>query len=285
MVVHLEGWADGNQAVFNTHKEKILALADIFEKHNAKISFESKEFTEGVIKWNDTVLEDLQNRGHSIGVHADVGGDSNLDYTYDDMVAELKDKKEKLESTGVSVHEVSGICSQNIDWVGAAAEAGYEFTSGLVAYCAMSLPVEERPEEHRFCSGPVECHDPYPTELQNRLSPWQANSAVNWIQNDPDGKLGIVPAGGGLYYMDGKDNEIFTEADISAAINELELAIDMSEAGKVNTYHWTISFGQSPDLEKIDEFLSRVDEYVVEGKVEWKTLPEMYDAYLEQESK
>jgi hypothetical protein len=39
-----------------------------------------------------------------------------------------------------------------------AADAGYLFTTGLVAYAVMSMPPESRPAEYRNCPSPAACH-------------------------------------------------------------------------------------------------------------------------------
>ncbi len=37
--------------------------------------------TEGVLPWEDNVRLEMQQRGHGVGVHTDIGGQSNYDCT------------------------------------------------------------------------------------------------------------------------------------------------------------------------------------------------------------
>ena len=75
VMVHLEGWADGeNQKSFTEHVKLIREYAVLFEKYGAKFTWESKKVTDGILKWGDNVLLEMQQRGHAIGLHADLGG-------------------------------------------------------------------------------------------------------------------------------------------------------------------------------------------------------------------
>ena len=52
-------------------------MRTLFEKYGAKLTLESKEMTDGAIQWNDNVLLEMQERGHAVGIHADVGGNAS----------------------------------------------------------------------------------------------------------------------------------------------------------------------------------------------------------------
>ncbi|NPV87792.1 MAG: hypothetical protein HPY45_17470 [Anaerolineae bacterium] len=276
IMVHLEGWNDGEeQERFERHAEKMRAYASLFERYGAKLTWESKEVTEGIIRWGDNVLLEMEQRGHGVGVHADVGGQAS--YNCKNFAADLRAKKEQLESLGVTVRHVSGIVS-HCDWVTAAAEAGYLFTTGQVAYAVMSMPPDQRPPEYRNCPSPSACHDIFPPELADRLHPWRMNSGSDWLNDAPNGRLVMLPASGGLAYMG--QNEEFTQADVDAAIAELEQAIALAQPGRVNTYYLGWSLGKALDENLLENWLERIQRYVAEGSVQWKTLPEMYDAYI-----
>ncbi|MHC1784968.1 MAG: hypothetical protein AB9891_19820 [Anaerolineaceae bacterium] len=79
IMVHLEGWEDDvNQQRFALHAKVVREYADLFEKYGGKLTLESKELTEGIHRWGDNVLLEMEQRGHGIGVHADLGGDEKL---------------------------------------------------------------------------------------------------------------------------------------------------------------------------------------------------------------
>jgi len=239
IMVHLEGWNDGqDQARFQEHARLMREYATLFEKYGAKLTWESKEVTEGILRWGDNVLLEMEQRGHGVGVHADIGG--QRDYDCRRFAADLRAEKEQLESLGVTVRHVSGIVS-HCDWVTAAADAGYLFTTGQVAYAVMSMPPESRPAEYRNCPSPAVCYDVFPAELQARLHPWRMNSGLDWLTPSPNGRLVLIPASGELSYMEenatgqtsdkGKD---LTQADIDYFIQELEQAIALAQPGQWN---------------------------------------------------
>jgi len=287
-MVHLEGWDDaGNQAQFERHVQLIREYASLFEKYGAKLTWESKEVTDGILRWGDNVLREMEQRRHGVGVHADIGGQENYDCRR--FVADLRAEKEQLESLGVAVRHVSGIVS-HCDWVTAATEAGYLFTTGQVAYGVMSLPAQLRPPQYRDCPNPVACHDTFPPNLADRLHPWRMHSGADWLTHDPSGRLVLLPASGGLTHMEedatgqtpGKGEDL-TLADIDYFIQEMEQAIALAEPDKVNIYYNSWSLGKALDANMLEEWLKRIAPYVQSGQVQWKTLPEMYDAYVRWE--
>ncbi len=301
MMVHLEGWDNEatNQEQFESHAETVRLFADYFEEYDAVATFEArKQFLEGCENWNDNVMREMYQRGHGIGIHADLGGQGNLDEDYYDfMVKNLISSKEKLESlTNIEVKHVSGICS-NLDWVTAAIEAGYEFTTGNVAYCVMSLPEEDRPEEFRYCEGAGACHDTFPTDMEDRLHPWRMESGENWLDHSDDGDLVMLSSDSVFYSLydesigeleAGADSD-FNQNDVDEFFNKLDQALELKDPTQVNILYFSWSIGNKAKIEDnkelFDEFFTRLQPYIDSGEVEWKTLPEMYDIYLEWEKK
>ena len=288
IMVHLEGWNDGqDKEKFIQHAALLREYADLFEKYGARLTLESKEFTEGCINWGDNVLLEMEQRGHGIGVHADVGGEKN--YNCNLFADELKAKKELLESLGVTVRHVSGIVS-SCDWVTAAADAGYKFTTGTVAYGVSSMPIEKRPDPYKNCPGPGACHQPFPPELEDRLHPWRMHNGLDWVTPDPNGRLVILPSGGGLNCLAEESTSSashtqcqFTQEDINIFIQQLEEAISYSSPDEINIFYVGWSFGTPLDKGILEMWLQSIQPYVKSGQVEWKTLPEMYDAYVQWE--
>jgi hypothetical protein len=286
VMVHLEGWGDdNNRARFEEHAGLVREYATLFEKHGAKLTWESKELTEGSIRWDDNVLLEMQQRGHGVGVHADIGGQTTYDCAR--FADDLRAEKVQLESLGVVVRHVSGIVS-HCDWVTTAADAGYLFTTGLVAYAVMSMPVEQRPAEYRNCKTPAACHDTFPAELADRIHPWRADDGTNWLTDDRDGRLVILPASGGLAHMDEDasganppgGNWTYTQADLDAFFAELDAALALAKPGQVNTYYLSWSLGAQLDRELLEKWLQGIESYVQSGRVKWSSLPEMYDSYV-----
>jgi hypothetical protein len=272
LMIHLEGWGDDkNEAKFDQHVQIVREWADIFETHGAKLTLESKELTDGSITWGDNVLLEMQQRGHGIGVHADIGGQQN--YKCQRFADDLQAEKEQLESLGVTVRHLSGNTS-HCDWVTASTDAGFLFTTGIVSYSVMSMPEEMRPPEYRDCKTPSECHDVIPADLADRIHPWRANSGLDWLTHDPSGRMVILAESG----------EMPTNMEaIDTFIVELEEAIALSEPGKVNIYYVGKSIGSNIDALVLEAWLQRIQPYIQSGQVQWATLPEMYDAYVQWE--
>jgi hypothetical protein len=289
IMVHLEGWDDAaDKQSFQRHAEAVRRYAALFEKYGALLTLESKEFTDGCIRWGDNVLGEMEDRGHGIGVHADIGGEKDMNCA--EFTPRLRERKQTLESLGVRVRHASGIVSA-CDWVTAAADAGFQFTTGTVAYALMSLRPDLRPAGFSGCAGPAACHQPYPFDLAGRMHPWRMNSGEDWILPSENGRLVILPSGGGLTCAAeeaGSDDSYtkceFNTADVDAVIAELEKVLALVEPGRVNTYYISWSLGQELDDSILEDFLRRVKTYVDSGRMQWKTLPEMYDLYVAWES-
>ncbi len=284
LMVHLEGWDDErDQERFERHAQLVREYADLFEQYNAKLTLESKELTNGAIRWGDNILLEMEQRGHGIGVHADIGGSRNYDCAQ--FTADLRKERIQLESLGVTVRHVSGNTS-HCDWVRATIEAGYEFTTGTVAYNVMSLPMDERPEAYRDCPTPSKCHQVFPPELEDRLHPWRTSDGLNWLEHDPAGQLVILASDGGLKcFQDELEGGVTSECefnlgDIEAIEDQLELALSLADPDQVNFIYLSWSLGGVLDKDLLELWLQSLEPYLAEGWVQWATLPEIYDAYL-----
>jgi hypothetical protein len=289
VMVHLEGWNDReNRMQFTRHAELVRRYAYLFERYGAKLTLESKEFTDGCIAWGDNALKEMEDRGHGIGVHADIGGERDM--RCEEFAPLLRERKQTLESLGVRVRHVSGIVS-TCDWVTAAADAGFLFTTGTVAYALMSLPVELRPTGFTDCLSPSKCHQSYPFDLEGQMHPWRMSSGKDWIYHSADGPLVILPSGGGLPcaaeeagWTGSYTKCEFAAQDIDAIVASLEQALALVDASKVNIYYLSWSIGQELDESLLENFLQRLKPFVDDGRVQWKTLPEMYDLYIAWEA-
>lgn len=285
IMVHLEGWEDATKEErFHRHAELVRQYADLFEHYDAVLTLESKELTDGSIRWGDNVLLEMQERGHGVGVHADLGGQRNYDCT--GFADDLRAEKEQLESLGINVLHVSGTVS-HCDWVTASLQAGFEFTTGIVAYGVKSMPLASQPEQFRDCNSPADCHQAYPLDLADRLSPWRADSGADWLTQIAEGGLVIIPSGGGLPCMAEEqlsaDSAIrceFTAEDIPASVAELEEALSLMQPGRLNTYYLSWSLGNPLSPELLEQWLQAIQPYVDAGRMQWVSLIDMYQMYV-----
>ena len=287
-MIHIEGWDNEveNEESFRVHAEAVREFATMLEDHGLSGTFEARpEFFDACDKWDDNVMLELYERGHAIGVHADSGYSQKKDVTQEIFEAEIKDYKDGLEElTGVEIRHVSGICSE-LDWVEAATNAGYEFMTGGVAYCVMSMDTENIPEEFKDCESPSSCHDTFPTDLEDRMTPVRVNDGSTWLY-DTRGDLVVFHSSSVVYHL-GEDSEDLGEDDIEAYFEQLNEALGLVEEGRVNIlYHgWSIGSNErvSNNDELYDLWFSELEPYLESGQVEWKTIPGMYDNYLSWE--
>jgi hypothetical protein len=284
VMVHLEGWDDANnEDKFIRHAQLLREYADIFESYGAKLTLESKEFTAGCIKWNDNVLLELEQRGHGIGVHADIGGSKRT--TQRQMNVGVQQMKQELESLGVTVRHISGVCSDK-DWVSACLDAGYEAATGTVSYGLWSLNEANRPDGFEPYENPGEGHAPYPWDDKLSVLPWYAANGAEWIFPAKDGLL-IIPSGISLTAAheditegsNGAGTFVFDSNDIDVWRQKLDEILTYTDSNKVNTYYAAYSFGSPLDIIVLEKWLKLIDEYVQDGRIVWSTIPEMIDLY------
>ena len=247
--------------------------------------------TDGAIKWDDNVLLEMQQRGHGVGIHADVGGNSSE--TTRQMEIKLAEMKSRLESLGVNVRHVSGVCAR-CDWVTAAADSGFDFVTGTVAFALASLSPDNQVMDIPEDATPAQFHEAYPFTMEGRLHSWRAENGSNWINDTPTGDIVIIPSGGGLAYSYEESrgqtglagDQQFTAEDITAFEQQLKTMlayIKTHESTQPYTYYLSWSFGKALDQNLMEQWLKMVDKYVAAGQVQWQTIPEMYDDYTQWE--
>ncbi len=286
LMVHLEGYNLDNEAVYQNYKTNIIALADIFDAYGARLTLEAKEPVTACEMRQDYFFKELEDQGHAVGVHADAGGVPGTGETWRDMAVLIENMKQTLAKQGVTVRHVSGFCSP-LDWPRAVMEAGYAFVTGGVTWCLMSLPAELIPEAYKSCENPADCHSPYPTTLSDRLHAWTIKQGEPWTEHHDDGKLVMIPSAiEGLPYIsekkadpDYQGNPQFDEDDITYYIEIIEEALDQLDPYQPNFAYVGWSYGTRMPEWFARQWLMAIEPYVESGRVEWKTIPEMYDIY------
>ncbi len=294
LMVHLEGWRNEieNEDAFLVHMGAARQLAEIFENNGARVTFEaSPETIEACGVWENVLLE-FQNRGHGIGVHADRGYSQNPNYNLNLFTIEIAEMKTEAELLGLTIQHVSGTCSE-FDWAKASIDAGYEFTTGGVGFCAMSMPAELRPGEYKSCPSPGECHGNMPLEMENRIYPWRVNSALgDWTVNDPGGELVILSSDGGIKNLyeaslgsDASHEEmVYSDEDIQVLVEKIEEALSYVDPDQVNQIYFSLSIGTSEiDPAFYDRMFSALKPYIDDGKLAYKTLNEVYLEYINKQ--
>ena len=283
IVLHLEGWDDGNKEIsFRKHAELLRTYADLFERYGAKMTLESKEIIDGCINWNDNVLLEMQGRGHAVGIHADAGGEQNASVR--SIARTLSEMRTKLLALGIDATFASGTASK-ANWVEACERAGIDTVSCMVAYGLWSLDPALRPDGFEPYRSPADGHEPYPFVLEDRVYPWLMDDGSNWVLPDSSGRVLLIPSGlslnGAREELDGEkmhESEL-TQADIDAWRTILPRVVAASDSGQVNTFYAVWSFGKAVDLETLEQWLQLINEYVTAGSLRWSTIPEMAKLY------
>ncbi len=290
LTVHLEGHNVFTRESHERYRDAIMNYAGILEEHGAKATWEVKEPIDSCVLFDDPYFALLEQSGHGVGVHADLGSDYPPGYSYDHFVTDLAARKEKLELQDVTVRHVSGYCS-DLDWSNAVADGGYEFVTGVIGYCVACLDASIRPPGYEDCTSPIECHNPFPDALQERIRPWRADRN-NWTQPNDDGRIVIIPEGcHGLAYLAENSTEnncpdkaaAFTQEDVDIYFDILDEALSYASPDHVNTFYVVWSFGMALDPTLFAQWLTRLEAYVESGQVAWKTVSEMYDLFVAEE--
>ncbi len=283
IVLHLEGWGDGEkEASFRKHASLLREYADLFERYGAKMTLESKEIIDGCINWNDNVLLELQERGHAVGIHADAGGEKNA--TVRSIVRTLEEMKAKLMILGIDATSASGVASK-ADWVEACRRAEIDTVSCMVAYGLWSLDPSLRPDGFEPYQNPADGHGPYPFLLEERVHPWLMESGAKWIFPDENGDVLLIPTGlslngaSGELYGSEEFQSDFSQEDIDAWREALPRIVAASDSHSVNTFYAVWSFGKAVDMDLLEDWLQLIDEYAQAGSIRWSTIPEMARLY------
>jgi len=298
LMVHLEKVNDEvvNETSFRNHAAAVRKLAQIFEEHNAKATFESgSKFTQACEKWDDNVLKELYDQGQGIGLHADLGGKDD-GTTQAEFTQQLGQMKTELEQElGMPIEHVSGICSASLDWIKGAIDVGFKFTTGTVGFCAMTLPFNERPVEFQNCPTPTACHDEIPVEIKDRVHPWLTSSAASWLTNDTNGQLAIFPANNIWLAFSLEDETAdkinfgygFDTKDIEIYFEKLDEALRYATDDQTNMFYvgWSIGTDEEINEDLFDQFFAELQPYIDSGQVQWKTFPEMYDKFVDNGKK
>lgn len=285
--VHVEGWRSEvrDQGQYQSHVDHIETLAAAAEAHRATLTLElGPTFVAATRAWGgEATLAALVARGHTLAVHADVGGDPDQFAGVDDFAAELTRQKAAVEALvpGVEVTHVTGICSAD-PWVEAAVAAGFTTTAGLVEHCAMSLDPAAVPDGVRQdCASPIDCHGEPPRAYPAGSWVWFAEDSAQWLTPAESGLLLIAGGGAGptcaseaesgvtvtTCVGDDRDLELTT-----AAIDEGLTDRASDPAGEHTEVVWfTQSVGPAVDAGYSDTWFALVEARVRAGEVAWAT--------------
>jgi hypothetical protein len=290
--LHLEGWVkeDELESKFDRHVSAIQNATTLFESYGERLNIEvlPGEFINAVKEWNSSILNDLEDAGHVIGIHADIGNTPGT--TTESMTNLLRNMRLLGESEGLSIRGVSGICSER-DWVKAAHDAGYEYITSIVEFCLLSMNEEDIPTGYEYildCTTPSECHDvafwQYPTLS---MHPYRPDNSTNWAQINHSSDQPVLFMGATqqrsfhcLSHDDAGDCA-YNNGTINAYMDAVETALGNLDSDVLNTMNTVSSLGESVPNELWHALFTALQPYIDSGQVEIVTVGSMFDMYLE----
>jgi peptidoglycan/xylan/chitin deacetylase (PgdA/CDA1 family) len=271
-----------NVTFFNRHCENLLQLADLVERYGGKLTIQVQSpFTQMVIQQHQTILRDLEKRGHEIALHfhEDAHLGKNCEQLpVSDWIKAMKEEIDLIHQAGVQ-NPILYYSGGNLypDVFEAAAGAGLTINGDWKNPQTQSL-------EPRMVS----------------INPWRPaggytkTSSEAFLTHDPNGKVIYLPQG----MIDATDfsnkNTIVKEKGnagwLQVIAKGLAQSVAQMDPEKVNVFHFTIHGGEmvgtpkSGPFPELEAFLrDTLSPYLQQGKVKWATFTEKAKAYEEWE--
>jgi acetyl esterase/lipase len=271
------GGADYRQGpLFERHAQDILAVAKIVEGHGGRMIVQAQSpFTQVALSKGNTILRDLEARGHEIALHF-----------HED--AHLGRNPERLP-----VQTWCAVMQEEISYIQqAGAQKKIRYWSGGNLYTGVL--------EAASCAGLDVMSDwkNYKTQRTDLslvgVHPWRPAGGPSetdlskFATHDPNGRVIFLPEGN-------YSREDFASSRRAAGGDaayfeylktELLRSLEVARADKVNVFHFTIHPGEfrgdpTRPFGVIEDFLTNVvDPLVKAGKVRWATFSQMADEFI-----
>lgn len=262
---------------FKRHVEDIRTVAALIEKHGGRMTVQTQSpFTTQAIQSNDSLLADLEARGHEIALH--FHEDAHLGKNANALPAETWCAVMKEE---IALIHQAGAKKPIRFWSG-----GNLYPHLLQAAACAGLDVNsdwKNPQTQTTAPALIGIH------------PWRPAGGANgsdvsqFAQHNPNGKIIYLPDGifarTDFNSMRRSDTTGGDQAYFEFLKQSLLQSLAAAESGKTNVFHITIHSGEFRGDPKnpfgvIDQFLTNVvDPLVKQGKVKWATFSEMADTY------
>jgi hypothetical protein len=298
VMLHLEGELKiPDEEAYLEVNSQLREIIDLFAEHDAKITIESAEpYAEAAEKYGDNLLVYALERGQGTGSHCDI-----LDYgksapkNYGELVDRYAEIKEKVDA---AVGEENNLgCSGGwveYDWARAAKEAGFSYLDAPVMLSYSAVPPENRPINPETgkpyaVSEIMEQglhHDPVPLDFEERIYPRRLKN-TNDLEGDGEGILLITGSLGEIKSLhEGRKNCFpgcqLTREDIDYIMGKIDYALEFKDdsGGPVMYLHFPLSTLRSAEnRELVEHWLEEMREYAEQGKIEWKTMKEIYEEH------
>lgn len=270
---------------FSYVKDAVESIASVLEAHGAKGTFLFvRRAAEAA--WNyqgeANLLKELEERGHDVGMHSHLTsispGESPESY-----VMSVRENILRCGVTNLRVYEGRIAGNGTTTDLELAADAGFTVYSGNSA------------EELKIRNITVEGNTPeMASATGNLMHPWRPNYlARELLTHNPQGKLVAVDhIGPGVIHEEGEQTTTLEQSDFDRLKERFNATFDFIDPNLVNAWgfvthnfeYTTHRYGFGPvaqsALDLLDNFLSYVDGFVSQGRVEYTTSSEVADAYI-----
>jgi acetyl esterase/lipase len=264
--------------LFERHVQDILAVAKIVEGHGGRMTVQAQSpFTQVALSKGNTILRDLETRGHEIALHF-----------HED--AHLGRDPERLP-----VQAWCAVMQEEISYIQrAGAQKKIRYWSGGNLYTGIV--------EAASCAGLDVMSDWKNPRTQRTdlllvgVHPWRPAGGPSetdlskFATHDPNGKVIFLPEGAYDPEKFKDKNAIIARGGDQAwfeVIREaLERSLESAKADRVNVFHFTVHPGEfrgdpTRPFGVIEDFLTNVvDPLVKAGKVRWATFSQMADEFI-----
>lgn len=244
---------------FNMVTAKLLALADAAEDVGAKLVIHSEsEYIDGN-KNISNVLQNLQNRGHEIGVYIDfpIGSTTNTE-----RIAYIKKRKQALEDLGIKVYSCSGGYDAT-NWQYLFAQAGLQLISAYI-----NPSTGEGPE--KFSTSL------YRVNLNTEFTGFESQSISS------DSPLVYLPGAAHLQWTKPINAQSLQQIESS-----LRTSISKAQTNAVNSWYFLLNIEDFSNANFENEvsliknwFSDTISPMVDLGKVRWNTFRELFDLFI-----
>lgn len=289
-MTHMEGIFkdDVSEKVFDGHVEDIRFAMDLFDEYGAKLTIESEQsFARANVVWGLNFLQEIVDRGHGVGTHVDGGLN---DESFEELVAQFKENKQLVDDL-VGPENNRGLSggTSAVDWVRAAAEAGFEYMDAITALAYLSMDESVRPEgwTDEYIKKVV-YHDSVPVDFAERIYPLSLKDAQD-LESDEDAVLVVMLGEMGELPSLAEDRKtcgtqcVFESADVQAVVDLIEEANDIRDSTRFTrlNMHIPARLLTRENEVLLRELLSAIQVYTDNGTVKWATQGEAYDAYVD----
>jgi len=265
------------RADFERHVEDLVNLATAVELHGGVLTVQAQTpFTTSSIRFGNTLLSDLEDRGHEIGLHFHENvhlGDGDEDLPPEVWTAVMQEQIDLIHQAGV-VSPINYWSGGNLypQVLQAAANAGLFINSDWKNPNSQSTPA-----------------------MLMGIHPWRPAGGTDgedvaaFSTHDPDGSVIFLP-GGIVDPVAFANKQLIKEQEgLEGWLDVLEEALIASLAAartdRVNVFHFTVhpgEFVEDPNAPyfMLGDFLDDVvDPLVAAGRIQWATFSQMAEAF------